>query len=237
MSNEVEVFNPLSVPASIALKPETIVMRDDALAAASLVVKVDSEMTQGVAVDAQKDLTRVVKMIEDARVAVKAPVLDLGRAIDRVAKEATDKVKAELGRLTRLLGDYQQLEIAKAKSAEAARNAELTALERSREERLATCETLEDRERVHEEFSQLTQVLQPPATPPKESGQVVTQDVEFEVIDIHDLYRWHPMLVTLEPKRREIKEMLKNGIAVRGVKYWAVVKSTVRLEKSKDITS
>jgi len=204
-------------------------LASEALESAALVVKVDSAGSQELAVDAQKSCRRVIKLVEDARKVVKAPVLDYGRAIDAAAEKFVADLKREEMRVAKLAGDYQALLLAKARSEEAAKRAELTALEKQREEQLAAAKSLEEREQIQAEHCQLQQALSVLTAPPKAEGQSVEEVWCFEVENPHLLANSHPTFVTIEPKRREITEALKGGFTVKGIKAWKEVRSRVRL--------
>lgn len=203
-----------------------------AIGSASMVVKVDSAITQEIAVDAQKACARVIKLVEAARKEAKAPVLEFGRAIDTAAEQFVKLAKAEEMRVAKLIGNFQQAEMAKARSAEAAQRKALEEQERIREEALAKADTLEKREEIRAEFSELTRAMQPPTpSPVKVEGQSVVEVWKFEVENPHLLANSHPTFVTIEPKKREITEALKLGQKVHGVRAWKETESRVRLER------
>jgi hypothetical protein len=217
---------------AISFTPEAEQLVAQALESSALVAKVDSALTQEAAVDAQKCCRRVLKLVEDARKEVKAPVIAFGKAIDDAARKFVTTVAAEEMRVAKLVGDFQETELARARSAQAAKLAELTALEKAREEKLAGVKTLQEREQVHAEFSQLTQAVQVmPAAPVKAEGQAVEEVWCFEVENPHLLANAHPQYVTIEPKRREITEALKGGFKVQGIRAWKETRSRVRLER------
>ena len=203
----------------------------EAIGLSAMVVKVDSAISQEIAVDAQKACRRVIKLVEDARKEVKAPVLAFGKAIDTAAAKFVELAEKEEMRIAKLNGNYQEALLAKARSEEAAKRKELEAIERQREEQLAKANTLVEREKIHEEHSQLQQALQAPVAPVKAAGQSVEEVWCFEVTNPHLLANSHPQYVTIEPKRREITEALKGGFTVQGVRAWKEVKSRVRLER------
>lgn len=216
---------------AIAFTDDAHNMLAEAMGLAAMVVKVDSAITQEIAVDAQKACRRVVKLVEDARKEVKAPVLEFGRKIDDAAAKFVAEVKREEMRIAKMAGDYQEALAAKIRSEEAAKRAELAAIEKAREESLAKAPTLEKREEIHAEFSQLTQALQPSTPPPKAAGQTVEEVWCFEVENPNLLANSHPQFVTIEPKRREITEALKGGFTIKGIKAWKETRSRVRLER------
>ncbi len=102
---------------------------------------------------ALRELKEFTKTIEAARSEVKAPVLDLGKRIDALAKELTQTLEGESDRLGRLIGSWQaeQNRIAEEtrKRAEAEERRiweEAKAKEKAEVDRLAAIET--ERQRV-----------------------------------------------------------------------------------------
>lgn len=88
--------------------------RDGLIKEAALVLRVaDAEGAKVAAVTLQ-NVAGFTRAIEAARVEVKAPVIELGKRIDALAKELTDAVAAEGQRLSKLLGAYQAEEKRKA---------------------------------------------------------------------------------------------------------------------------
>lgn len=224
--NKTQLMRRNDAALSITFTPEAQAMREEALGSCELITAVSSPGQQELAVDAQRACRQLIKLVEESRKEVKQPVLEYGRAIDGAAKEFIEKVKEEELRVAKLLGDFQEAELARARSAQAAQQAELTELERAREERLATVSTLEERERIHEEFSALTQTLQP-VQPVRAEGQRVTEEWQFEVTDPFLLARVHPSFVKIEPKRQDIKDALKTGMTVSGIRAWKETVSRV----------
>jgi hypothetical protein len=216
----------------VTMAPTARQAKNTALCLAMEIEVVNSPATQERAVEAQSALRGLISQVEKSRTEVKKPVLDLGKKIDAAAKDFIEKVKAEELRIAGLIGDFQAAELAKAQSANALRNSELTQLEQAREAELATATTLEDRERIHAEYTDAIANLPPEVAPARAEGQRVTPDWEFEVTDPHLLARMHPHLVTIEPKRREIKEALKAGTKILGIKATPVVKASAKATKA-----
>jgi hypothetical protein len=210
-------------------------LRTEALTLAVEIESVANPEEQATAVEAMKKLHEFAAIIENARKDIKQPVLDAGRAIDALAKEFTANVYAERARVGRLVGDYQQAEIAKVKAAEAARVEELSRIERDTQEKLAQANTIPEREAIRERAMQEVQAVPVAPTPPRVEDQRVTEDWEFEVVDKRELATWHPDMVTIEPRRQEIKDALKSGRTIRGIKAWPVTKASVRVGRTKEI--
>lgn len=216
---------------AISVTPEAIAAKAEALADAQMVQVIANPRSQDVAVAAQAALRVLINACETSRKDVKAPVLDYGRIIDQTAKDFSDALKAEEMRLAKLIGDYQALEAARVRAEEAARNEELTRLERERAAELSLAKSHEQREAIQERFHQEVQAVPPPPVAARADGQVVRTDHDFEVTDVHLLYRHHPSLVKLEAKRSEIKEAIRNlkkGETIQGIRFWEITKSSVR---------
>lgn len=217
---------------AIQFTPEAHVMLTEALESGAMIVKVDSAIGQELAVDAQKSLAKIVKLVEDARKEVKAPVITFGRAIDDAAKKFVESAAKELTRISTLIGNFQQAELAKQRSAEAAQKAELDKVEKAREEALAKADTIEQREAIREEFAQLTAVIPTPTvSPARVEGQRIVEDWEFEVVNPQVLAAMHPGFVKIEPRKSEIKDALKMGQTIQGIRAWKTTRATVRLER------
>ena len=213
----------------ISVTPEALAAKETALENASMVQVVCDAPSQEMAVAAQAEVHRLILACEKSRKDVKAPVLDYGRTIDGAAADFSDVLRKEEFRLSKLIGDFQALEAARVRSEEMARNQKLTQIEREREAELAKVKSHEERETIQQRYSEAAQAVPIPPPAAKAEGQVVRPGFEFEVVDIHTLYRHHPHLVKLEPRRSEIIEALKGGVQIQGIKSWPVVKSGVRV--------
>jgi hypothetical protein len=162
-------------------------------------------------------------------------VLDYGRQLDAVAKDFGNTLRQEATRISRMVGDYQAHLLAKQRAAESAAKAELSRIEREREAQLAQAPSLEAREAIHERAAQEIQMVAPPPAPPRVEGQRIEETWEFEVTDPYELAKHHPLLVKIEPKRREIVEALKAGRDIRGITAKKVVNAGVRVSKPKEL--
>ena len=97
--------------------------------AAKEVTSVSDMFTQGIAMDAQRELAGLAKLLETSRTAIKAPVLELGRTIDAKAKMLMTGLNEEQIRINKLVTAYQDEERRKAQAAERARLAEIARIE------------------------------------------------------------------------------------------------------------
>lgn len=215
---------------SVAFTPDAQEMKDGALAISGLVARVSNADENAQAVAAQTALKRVLKLVEDSRKAVKEPVLDYGRKIDGAAKDFITELKVEEIRLARLVGDFQQLELAKARAAEAARLKDLAEIERRKQEELSKANSHEELDEIHARANEEAAAVKPVQIA-RATGQVVKDEWEFQVTNEWALAMQYPNCVTLLPKRTEIKQLLESGIVPNGVTAKKVVKSGVRLTK------
>jgi hypothetical protein len=213
---------------TVAFTPEAEASKLTALESAALIGRVTDATENENAVAAQKEVARVLKSVEDARVAAKKPVLDFGRTIDDAARKFIADLRAEEMRLARLVGDFQQLEMAKTRAAEALRIAELNVIERRTQEELQKAKSHDEIDSIQARASQEAAAL-PIIQPVKAQGQFVREDWNIIVTDVWALARAHPMCVTVEPRKSEIRQLLDAGITPAGVKAEKVTKSSVRL--------
>lgn len=140
---------------SISFTEAAIALKNDALEKAAMIAKVGNADEQSAAVEAQQAVAGIVSLVEKARVACKAPVLDFGRKIDAEAAKFTVEIKEEQLRLAKLVGDFVQLEQAKAAAAECARRLEEEKIEREKQEAiLKAAREAAERERVLREAAE-----------------------------------------------------------------------------------
>lgn len=213
----------------VGFSHETEQLKAAALESSALIARVSTPEEQQTAVQAQMALDRLIKDVEKSRVAAKDPVLQYGKRIDDTAKKFIKDLFDERSRISGLVGDFQQLEQAKARAAQAAENARLLAIERERMAELAQAKTHEEMDKVQEKFDNRAQQQAPaPIAPARAAGQVVKEDWEVTVNDIHALYRAHPNCCNVTARVSDIKSLLNAGIKVAGVSAKRVVSSSVR---------
>lgn len=218
---------------SVAIADSAEHAKAAALEGAALIGRVTNATEQDGAVEAQKSLARLLKLVEDARKAVKDPVLAFGRKIDDTARQFVLEIKEEELRIAKLVGDFQQLQIAKARAAEALRLKELQEIERRKQEELAKANSHEELDAIHARANEEAAAV-PVQQFAKSAGQVVKEDWEFTVHDVWALARVHPHCVTIEPRRSEIKQLLNAGVMPAGVAAKKVVVSNVRLSRERE---
>ena len=117
----------------VSISPDAEAMKVSALSGAALVGRVSSASEQELAVNAQRELRRVLKFCEDSRVEIKAPVIDYGKRIDAAAKQFRADLEEEESRIVQLIADFQALEAARVRAAEAAKRLEEERIEHERQ--------------------------------------------------------------------------------------------------------
>ena len=146
MNNELMVLPAAQLPR-LAFTDVALVRREAALEASALIARVQDSGEQDKAVQAQLQLDTLRREVEAERKAVKAPVLDLSREIDKVAGEWIAEVSEESARIGRLVADYQALELKKQQAAERAARLEAERIERERKEQEEAAAAQIERER------------------------------------------------------------------------------------------
>jgi len=86
-------------------------LRRDALAAAGVVGRVETDEQQATAVKALQLLKELRNGMENSRKAVKAPVLALGRKIDEIAANFLEQAGKQEGRLQGMINHYQRKQL------------------------------------------------------------------------------------------------------------------------------
>lgn len=215
--------------------------RDELLHQAALVVQVADRIDADDATTVLRGLKAFETTIEQARTQAKAPVLEIGRKIDALSKQLVDQVKAETGRISRVLGAYELEEKRKAEAAryaaeqEASRIAE-EARRKTIEVRAAAPDALAaDRasDRVTEKAVEQIVALKQAAAqsmPTRQAGTTVREDVCFEVFDLVALHKSSPELVVLEPNGTAIRAILRANpnLQIPGLRHWREAKLNVR---------
>lgn len=227
--------------AEIAIADEARAMRDKLLVEIRDITAVSDAFDADVAADVLKRATQLTRGIEANRTTVKAPVLDLGRKIDALAKEIVADLTVEIGRVSRVLGDYQIAEKRKAEAAERlardeARRIQAEAEQKAREaakaansdtEALAAASEIMDTAaaKIVETRKAIVSTVAP-----KAAGTAVREDVCFEVTDIVALYAARPELVNLEPNGSAIRAICKANpkLQLPGLRHWTEAQTNIR---------
>lgn len=143
MSTEIINITEFDAPI-ISIAPDAQRLKREALDRAADIDEIADALDRDMANDAMLAINNLLKTVEKARGAVKKPVLDLGRAIDKVAKDYVADLKIEYDRLSRLAGAFD------AAARERQRIAEAEARRKAEEARRAEIEALREKERLAE---------------------------------------------------------------------------------------
>lgn len=204
--------------------PEVLAKRDKVLAECRAILGIADQLDADYAGGVLAEAVSLTRGVEKSRSEVKAPVLELGRSIDAVAREITGPLGPEVIRLQRLLGGWmdeqrrRQAEVeAKARAEEAARIA--AAAKEPDDEKAAEL----IRAAVQETNDAVAQ-----AAPPKIAGTGLRSAVTIEVFNPAALYAVRPELVELKPRIAAIKEALLTTKELPGVRVSTAPVATVR---------
>lgn len=237
MSKDLQIVVEGSLPhPSITICHEAENAKRQALEGAATVTAIEGVTDLDRAATALTSLKSLIKAVEDSRKEVKAPVLDVGRQIDGVAKAYCEELEAEARRLSIMVGSYQEAARRKAERErqEAARaQAEAMAeMQRKQAEAMAAGdEAAADAARAEAaDKIAAAQIAVANAEGPKPEGIVTRTSWKFEVVDMNALFRARPELCLLEPNNAAIRAVIKasNGAAIPGLRLWQEAGAIVR---------
>jgi len=123
-----------------AFSSSALVERDEALDRAALIGKVETGPQNDVAVKAHIGLKRVSAAFEKARKALKEPIIEAGRQLDRTVATELVEVEKEIGRLANLTAAFAMEERRRIAEEQEAQRRELARIELERIAELARIE-------------------------------------------------------------------------------------------------
>ncbi len=143
------------------------------------------------------------------------------REIERVERERREKEEAARQEAARIESE-RQAALREAQSAEQRKIVEGIAAEER--------EKLEARkEQVARDAAMQIESLGAAPEAVKAVGQSVRVELDYEVVDMHLLYKSFPRLVEMKEKRQEIRDMLRSGMTnIPGLRIFEAVSSRVR---------
>lgn len=228
-----------SITATPSATEQALARRDElVLEAAGLKLVTTPEHAQ-LAGDHLRNLKRYLKEVEEARKLVKGPVDALAADIQRVAKVLTEAAEAQVKRIDAMLGPYQQEQLRKQREAEeAARQEEQRILDEAATKAQKAVDSGRNvdakLERIDAQaFNKVAEVRAGAlaVAAPKVEGVSLRTEPDFEILDIHELYKVRPDLVKLEVDRSALKAYLKKfpKAELPGVKHWTKAATSVRV--------
>lgn len=214
-------------------------VRDELLVLAGQCTAVADEIDAADAAATLKRLKTFVNTIETQREVAKAPSLAIGRSIDTLAKELSSKVLAEYDRIARVLGAFEfeqrrkredERRKAEAESVriadEARRKADQLRAQSQEPESIKQAEAIEEKatNQIIERKQEAANVAR------KAPGTRITEVIEFEVLDISELYRSNPTLCLVEPNKAAITAIIRGNpnIQIPGLRHWKTAKAGAR---------
>lgn len=145
--NQTALVSANFVTPPIAFSEEAEDERAECISLAAEVGEVTDPDTQARAVNAQKVIRAFLSKVEKARKAVKEPILEAGRELDRRVGEFVEVPKEQELRIATAVGNYQQAELEKLRRAEQAAAAERERIAHEQAEAIAAAERAAAEER------------------------------------------------------------------------------------------
>ena len=236
MSDTLEIVVSGSLPSpQIELSVAAFNARTLALEASGRIKAIASVADLDSAAAALTKLKALTRSVEDSRKEVKAPVLEVGRRIDAVAKDYLTPLETEAKRLSVIVGSYQEAQRRKAeKEREEAARAQAEALAEMNakqaeaiaqgDEEAADAARADAADKIA--ASQLAAIN---AEGPRPEGITSRTSWKFEVVDIAALYAARPELCVITPNNAAIRAVVKMGAKIPGLRVWQEAAAIVRV--------
>ena len=236
MSDTLEIVVSGSLPSpQIELSTAAFNARTLALEASGRIKAIASVSDLDAAAAALTKLKSLTRLVEDSRKEVKAPVLEVGRRIDGIARDYLTPLEAEAKRLSVIVGSYQEAQRRKAeKEREEAARAQAEALAEMNakqaeaiaqgDEEAADAARAEAADKIA--ASQLAAIN---AEGPRPEGITSRTSWKFEVADIAALYAARPELCVVTPNNAAIRAVVKTGAKIPGLRVWQEAAAIVRV--------
>lgn len=217
------ISKPVMDNAEVVIANEAYDLRSHALLDAGNVVAVDDVFDANAAATAQAALKHILTEIESSRKDVKAPILQIGRKIDAIAKDFIADVVTEEARIAKLLGAYQRIErdkkVAAQREAMAAENAIMIEQAQKAADSGDVMQPIEQTalDKIAELRNQVADKHDAVA------GVKVKTTTKFEVLDAAVLLQARPDLFT--PDDKKIRAALKLTKTIPGINVWEETKA------------
>ena len=217
------ISKPVMDNAEVVIAEDAYSLRNHALLDAGNIVAVDDVFDANAAATAQAALKHILTEIESSRKDVKAPILQIGRKIDAIAKEFLADVVTEEARIAKMLGAYQRIErdkkVAAQREAMAAENAIMIEQAQKAADSGDVMQPIEQTalDKIAELRNQVADKHDAVA------GVKVKTTTKFEVLDAAVLLQARPDLFT--PDDRKIRAALKHTKTIPGINVWEETKA------------
>lgn len=207
---------------TIEIVAEAEQMKIEALMSSKGIATVDDGFEATIAAEAQSALRHLIKGIEESRKDAKAPVLEIGRQIDSVAKDYIEEIKAEESRVAKLLGAFQIVERDKKLAAERqARIQEQKVMAGAAQQLDADIDYTELMDDAQAQIATLRK--EAAAKHDAVAGVKVRTTTKFEIVDEAETLKARPDLFSLNESK--IRAALKTTKTIPGIKVWEETKS------------
>ena len=207
---------------TIEIVAEAEQMKIEALMSSKGIQTVDDGFEATIAAEAQSALRHLIKGIEESRKDAKAPVLEIGRQIDSVAKDYIEEIKAEESRVAKLLGAFQIVERDKKLAAERqARIQEQKVMAGAAQQLDADIDYTELMDHAQAQIATLRK--EAAAKHDAVAGVKVRTTTKFEIVDEAETLKARPDLFSLNESK--IRAALKTTKTIPGIKVWEETKS------------
>ncbi len=212
--NAVIVESPLSLPV-VAVSPEVVEQVSALSQKASEIKRIEDRVGFAYADQVCGDIRKLGRELEKQRTEVKAPILELGRAVDAASKEVAQLLKEAGDRLGREVLRYQRVEREKAEKAERERRAREAELQREADARATEeaeiADLFEDSAPAPAPAPRVDLVAPKSAAPPKAKSVSTRKVPKLVIFDGSLIPRAY-----LVPDQVQIKQALQSGIEVPG---------------------
>jgi len=216
------ITHPKINGVTIEIIAEAEQMKIEALMSSKGIQTVDDGFEATIAAEAQSALRHLIKGIEESRKDAKAPVLEIGRQIDGVAKDYIEDVKAEESRIAQLLGAFQIVERDKKIAAE--RQARIQEQQVMAEAAQLLYADSDNTELMDDAQAQIATLRKEAASKHDAvAGVKVRKTIKFEVESEAKLMAARPDLFS--PNESKIRAALKLTITIPGIKAWEEIKA------------
>ena len=216
------ITHPKINGVTIEIIAEAEQMKIEALMSSKGIQTVDDGFEATIAAEAQSALRHLIKGIEESRKDAKAPVLEIGRQIDGVAKDYIEDVKAEESRIAQLLGAFQIVERDKKIAAE--RQARIQEQQVMAEAAQLLYADSDNTDLMDDAQAQIATLRKEAASKHDAvAGVKVRKTINFEVESEAKLMAARPDLFS--PNESKIRAALKLTITIPGIKAWEEIKA------------
>ncbi len=218
------IENPL-----VKLSNNIIERQNHLCALAEKITKVSSQQDQEDAVDIAAQIKAFMNNVEAERKELKKPVIDMGKMLDDKIKAFIEKSELAYSSLTKAISVWQESErIREARIREEEEKKRVEALRLVAEQEAALHKKIQEArsemakealeielEKKNQEFRDTiieSHAAVAVAAPERPKGVSVTKSYDFEVLNIHEVYKHNSALVKLEANKVVIKSMLRQGM-------------------------